>query len=129
MAYFTVFIETHFQDLHARFMSRILTGKSLNEINACGVDVWIGFLKCLLQMALAQALMTVFFLSLILPFMDINSVALSSAPLLRIACVNILLQMLFQSIIIFLYYYDYQWEVLSITLSTAIVAYSTNFAP
>jgi uncharacterized membrane protein len=123
IAYFTIFIETTFADCLNQFLASVESGNTLEAIHLRTKAVFHSIFSCLLKLSLFQLFCSIILTALMIFILDKYNIQLSLLPFLRIAVLNAGLQMVFQCCIIFLYYFDYQKEVLFVSLLTVIIAF------
>jgi uncharacterized membrane protein len=120
VAYFSVFVETVFYDEQKKYLSAIENKKDIWHIKASAQALFECFLKSILNVFTFQFLIALTFILILIPIFDFYKIAPESIPLLRIALLCALLQLVLQVIIIFIYYFDFQKEALIITLFSFI---------
>lgn len=115
-AYFTVFVETHFQVAQKRFIDSVVEGRDLNKIKEYDKKMVKTYYQCLIYLLAFQAILSgVFFM--IVPFtLDLLNQQVDVIPILRITIICAGMQVFFQSLTIFLYYFDFQKEVVILTV-------------
>jgi uncharacterized membrane protein len=115
VAYFTVFVETIFHESQVEFLQCIENGGDLDEINHRASQVYYTFLKCIYHTAVFQIFISLIYMLIVYAVCDQFTLAFEILPVLRICVVNATLQVVFQTIVVLLYYFDYQKEVLFIS--------------
>lgn len=131
-AYFTIYVETTFHDKQRDYFSSIETKQRLDLIRSYEKELRKSFFKGLISTSIFQFTISAFFIILIQYLLDSSS-NISSVPLLRIVVLAVSCQMILNVLIIFLYYFDYQKEVLIISLiylilNIALTVYYKNFS-
>jgi len=128
IAYFTIFVETLFYEEQKSYLLSIENKKDLWHIKVGAKNMLRVFFKSILNIVIFQFSVALFFMLVVSPFLDMLGVFPESIPLLRIALFCALLQLVLQIVIIFMYYFDFQKEVLFITvfafLLNAVLTYA-----
>jgi polysaccharide biosynthesis protein PelG len=122
IAYFSVFVETEFQQTQAAYLQSISSNGSLHELKESSEQVFGCFLRCLLQISIFQILISAALLILLPALLDYWGQQVLVLPILRITIINTALQILFQVGTVFLYYFDHQKEVLIITVMGSLLS-------
>jgi len=115
-AYFTIYIETVFYEHQRDYFSAIENKKNLSVIESYEKDLKNSFFKGLIRVSVFQFILSLLFIVSIQYILDNTNTNISSIPLLRITVFAVSLQMILNTLVVFLYYFDYQKEVLSISL-------------
>jgi len=115
-AYFTIYIETVFYEHQRDYFSAIENKKNLSVIQSYENELKNSFYKGLIRVSVFQFILSLLFVVSIQYILDNTNTNIASIPLLRITVFAVSLQMILNTLIIFLYYFDYQKEVLSISL-------------
>jgi len=115
-AYFTIYIETVFYEHQRDYFSAIENKKNLSIIKSYEKNLKDAFFKGLIRVSVFQFILSLLFVVSIQYILDDTNTNIASIPLLRITVFAVSLQMILNTLIVFLYYFDYQKEVLSISL-------------
>ncbi|MCJ8347813.1 exopolysaccharide Pel transporter PelG, partial [bacterium] len=121
-AYFTVFVETTFSDAQKDYLGAIEKGADLQQIDEHANLLLLAYLKCLLNLFLFHASLSIIYVFVITFSFDFTGFGLAAIPLLKISVLNMVLQNMFQAMIVFLYYFDYQKEVVIISSITFLIS-------
>jgi len=116
LAYFTVFIETDLYEKQSNFLFSIESGSVLNKILDIESILNNSFKTNLFKILMFQLVVSSFFILVsgyIVSYFNINPLY---APMFRIGLLIVLLQLILNIVVIFLYYFDYQKEVLLISV-------------
>ncbi len=114
-AYFTIFVETTFHDAQRNYFGSIENKKRLDVIRTYETELKKAFFKGLINTTIFQFVIAVFFIILVQYFLDSSS-NISTIPILRIVVLAVSFQMILNVLIIFMYYFNYQKEVLIISI-------------
>lgn len=112
VAYFTVFVETVFYEAQREFLDGVTGGADLWSVKNLERKTREAFYKALSMTAVFQVLSGASIALFATFAMDALNVNLLSAPILRICVVAATIHILIQSIVVFLYYFDFQKESL-----------------
>lgn len=127
IAYFTVFVETIFYEAQREFLDGVVGGADLWSIKNLERKTQKAFFQALIMTALFQVVSAATIVLFATFAMDALNVNLLSAPLLRICAVAATIHILVQSIVVFLYYFDFQKESLFVAfcmfISNTILAF------
>ena len=115
-AYFTVYIETVFYENQRDYFSSIENKKPLNVIKSYEEKLKNAFTSGLIKITVFQFSCAFLFVIITQYLLDISNINIASIPILRIVVFAVSLQMILNVIVIFLYYFNYQKEVLFISL-------------
>ena len=126
-AFFVIFIETAFYELQRKYLSLLETNGSFFKIKDMEDELARGFLKSLLNVAYFQFLIAILFIIITPVILEYFNIVMESIPLLRITTIDASLQMIFNVLIIFLYYFDYQKETTIITFIFFITNLSVSY--
>lgn len=121
-AYFTVFVETTFSDAQKDYLGAIEKGADLLQIDEHANMLLLAYLKCLLNLFLFHASLSVVYIFILTFTFDFTGFGIVAVPLLKISILNMVLQNMYQAMIVFLYYFDYQKEVVIISAITFIIS-------
>lgn len=121
-AYFMVFVETVFFESLREYLDAIEKHNDIWVIEAKAHSLLLTFFKCIINLAIFGVLIGFAFFMLATLFLSHFGINIESIPLLRICIMSALLLNLLQAVIIFLYYFDYQKEVIYITGFTFILS-------
>ncbi len=122
-AFFVIFIETTFYENQKEYLSLLESNGSFFEIKEKEEKIITGFYRSLLNVAYFQFLIAIMFVITVPVILERFNIVIESIPLLRITTMDASLQMIFNVLIIFLYYFDYQKETTFITM----IFFITNF--
>ncbi len=114
-AYFIVFIETEFFENQKKYLSLLKTGGSLNEIKNQENNLYKIFNNSILKLISFQFFVSISFILILLPVMKHYNFAIKSLPLLGISTIDAFMQIIFNVLIIFFYYFDFQKECVFVT--------------
>jgi len=123
-AYFTIYVETTFYEHQRNYFSAIENKKTLSVIKNYEKELQNSFLKGLINVSIFQFTIALFFILSLQYFLDSSTLNIGSIPILRIVVLAVSLQMVLNVLIIFLYYFDYQKEVLIISTIYLILNFS-----
>jgi uncharacterized membrane protein len=115
-AYFTVYIETVFYENQRDYFSSIENKKPLSVIKSYEEKLIKAFVNGLIKIAVFQFSSAFLFVLTTQYLLDISNINIASIPILRIVVFAVSLQMILNVIVIFLYYFNYQKEVLFISI-------------
>ncbi|PCJ16274.1 MAG: hypothetical protein COB02_16610 [Candidatus Cloacimonadota bacterium] len=121
-AYFTVFVETTFSDAQKEYLGAIEQGADLLQIDEHANKLLLAYLKCLLNLFLFHTTLSIIYIFVLTFTFDFTGFGIVAIPLLKISILNMVLQNMFQAMIVFLYYFDYQKEVVLISGTTFLVS-------
>jgi uncharacterized membrane protein len=114
-AYFVIFIETDFHKSQRTFLNLLEQNKSLYQIKRFEEELMLKFYKSLLNIFCFQFAIAIIFMFLSIYFLEHFNILSDSLPFLKIATMCASFQMIFNVIVIFFYYYDFQKEATLIT--------------
>lgn len=115
-AYFTVYIETVFHQNQRKYFDAIENKERLSNIKLYEDRLKKSFFIGLIKIAIFQFFIAIFFALLVQSFLDVNEINVETIPLLRITIFAVSIQMIINVLVIFLYYFDFQKEVLFISI-------------
>lgn len=113
--FFIIFVETDFATAQHRYLNVIESRRGLDEIEQQRKSLTEAFFGCMTRLLLFQVMLSLVGSITFPALLSMADTALPSAPLLRLSLLNILIQLLIQTLCIFLYYFDCQKEVLFIS--------------
>ena len=115
-AYFSVFVETEFAVAQRKFLDAASYGESLQSVQEHSVQTYNVFMKGIFRLFVFQCMIMLGFL-VICPYLIENlGEGLIILPILKITTLNVCIQTLIQAGTVFLYYFDFQKEVILVTL-------------
>jgi uncharacterized membrane protein len=126
-AFFVVFIETVFFKAIQKYFYYIEQGEDLLRLRQQEAKLLQLFLKSMFSLGLFQTLISSLFLLLIPALFDFHQYEVQILPLLKISVFNVGLQFLLQTLIIFLFYFNYQKEVAVISGITVLLSISLTY--
>ncbi len=109
-AYFVVFIETEFYEKQREYLYILENEGILENIRKKEEALLTGFYRSILNVIYFQTAIAIIFILTISPILEYFNIVVDSIPILRISTLDASLQMVFNVLIIFLYYFDYQKE-------------------
>ena len=115
-AYFTVYIETVFYQNQKKYFNAIENKERLSNIKLYEDRLKKTFFIGLIKIAVFQFFMAILFILLVQVLLEVNDINVETIPLLRITIFAVSLQMIINVLVIFLYYFDFQKEVLFISI-------------
>ncbi|MCO4781646.1 MAG: exopolysaccharide Pel transporter PelG [Candidatus Cloacimonetes bacterium] len=121
-AFFTVFVETTFSDAQQDYLGAIEKGADLEQIDEHAGKLLLAYLKCLLNLFFFHSTISVVYIFVLTFTFDFTGFGIVAVPLLKISILNMVLQNMYQAMIVFLYYFDYQKEVVIISAITFIIS-------
>jgi len=127
-AYFSVFVETEFAVSQRKFLDAASYGKPLKAVRDNSEEAFNAFLRGLFRLFTFQIMITLGFLVLCPYLIEEWGEGLIILPILRITALNVAIQTLVQAGTVFLYYFDFQKEVILITLAGFILNCIFSFA-
>lgn len=116
IAYFNIFSETDLYEKQSNFLYKIENGFSLGEIRKKESDLRSSIKRNLLDIIHFQLIFTIFSITFIGIICEYLHFPLNEIPVFRITLLSVAIQMILNSAIIFLYYFNYQKEVLFISI-------------
>ncbi|MAD42923.1 MAG: hypothetical protein CL623_11115 [Arcobacter sp.] len=115
-AYITVYIETVFHENQKKYSKSIENKERLSNIKIFEERLKKSFFIGLIKTAVFQFSLAILFVLIVQFILDSNNINVSTIPLLRITIFAVSIQMLINVLVIFLYYFDFQKEVLFIAI-------------
>ncbi len=126
-AFFVIFIETTFYETQRKYLSLLESNGSFYDIKEKEEMIIAEFYKSLLNVAYFQILIAILFIIIVPVILEHFNIVIESIPLIRITTIDASLQMIFNVLIIFLYYFDYQKETTFITLTFFIINFMLSY--
>ena len=115
VAFFTVFVETVFYEAQRKYLDSIAAGADLWSIKSLEQKMQKAFFKALFMVGVFQLFTALFFGVIVTLVLDHINLNLLAVPLLRISLICATMHILIQTIVIFLYYFDFQKESLAVS--------------
>ena len=115
-SYLNVYINEVFFQEQKNYFKAIENKKTFAVINNYSKNILNSFYRGIFKISISQIVISIIFVFLVQYTFDKLQLNITTLPLLRIVVFAISLQMILVSIIMFLYYFDFQKEILFITI-------------
>jgi len=126
-SYLTIYINDVFNKEQKLYFKAIEHKKSFAIINNYAKNLQNSFYRGIFKVTLFQFLISILFVFFVQYFFDKFNINVESIPILRIVVFAITLQMILMAIIMFLYYFDFQKEILFISFSYFVLNFCISY--
>ncbi len=126
-AFFVIFLETDFFEKERSFLNIIEKGGSLDHIKIREWELRRTFYRVVLNLLYFQTIISILFLLVASMLLEYFNIMLESIPLLRITTIDATLQVLFNALLIFLYYFDARKDTILISLLFLLLNFGLTF--